>query len=167
MHPKLPNLGIACNCSDCNPGLHQGLYDPTPNYLSASKPVRTFDTGATRDQDTTKHDFEGFLSPAVLNRFAEYMHKHRFQSDGSLRDSDNWQKGIPQDAYMKSLLRHVMTCWTAHREGQLASKQEDLCAVLFNVQGLLFELLRNQVKPIAWSFTTPPINTSDWPPFGR
>jgi hypothetical protein len=68
--------------------------------------VRTFSTGATRDTDEGKLDFEGFLSPTVLKAFAEYMHEKRKMPDGSLRDSDNWQRGIPVDAYMKSMWRH-------------------------------------------------------------
>src|SRR5580698_7792736 len=62
---------------------------------------RTFETGATRNLDASKYDYEGFLSPLVMERFGQYMHKHRVQADGSLRDSDNWQKGIPLQAYMK------------------------------------------------------------------
>ena len=54
--------------------------------------IRKFETGATRDTDEGKLDFEGFFSPIVMERFAEYMNKHRRQSDGQLRDSDNWQK---------------------------------------------------------------------------
>ena len=54
--------------------------------------MRTFDTGATRDSDNDKLDYEGFLSPLVLRRYAEYLHKHRKQSDGKIRTSDNWQK---------------------------------------------------------------------------
>ena len=68
--------------------------------------MRKFDSGATRDIVEDKFDFEGFLSPLVLNRYAEYMNKHRKQSDGNLRDSDNWQKGIPMKVYMKSGFRH-------------------------------------------------------------
>ena len=68
--------------------------------------VRTFDTGATRDTDDGKLDYEGFISPLVLERFARYMHTHRLQPDGTLRDSDNWQKGIPRDQYIKSAWRH-------------------------------------------------------------
>lgn len=78
---------------------------PDPPTVVSNK-IRTFDTGATRDTDEGKLDFEGFLSPLALERFAEYMNKHRQQSDGSLRDSDNWQKGIPVKQYMKSMWRH-------------------------------------------------------------
>lgn len=109
--------------------------------------VRTFDTGATRNLDADKLDFEGFLSPSVLYAFAEYMHKNRFQADGTLRDSDNWQKGIPLDAYMKSMHRHFMEVWYAHRDGRGAWEDpkltcEALCALMFNVQGYLHEMLK-------------------------
>jgi hypothetical protein len=116
--------------------------------------LRRFASGATRDTDDGKLDYEGFLSPLVLRRFAEYMHKNRIQSDGSLRDSDNWQKGIPQDVYMKSMWRHFMDVWTIHRRYTVAHEsgqavdpegyelEEALCALLFNVQGYLHELLK-------------------------
>jgi hypothetical protein len=39
-------------------------------------------TGATRNLDEDKLDYEGFLSPYVLRRFAAYMHEHRKTPDG-------------------------------------------------------------------------------------
>lgn len=104
--------------------------------------VREFDTGATRDLDDNKLDFEGFLHPEVEEAFAEYMHRHR-QTAAGLRDSDNWQKGIPVSAYLKSLLRHVWTVWIAHRRG-LRLPLEELCAIKFNTNGLILETLRKQ-----------------------
>ena len=116
--------------------------------------MRTFDTGATRDSDEGKYDYDGFLSPLVLERFAAYMHKHRQQADGGLRASDNWQHGIPLTAYMKSGWRHFFEWWKLHRvsvsaENALtpageASREEALCALLFNVQGYLHELLKQK-----------------------
>ena len=108
--------------------------------------MRQFETGATRNDDTEKLDFEGFYSPLVMDSFAKYMHKHQLQSDGKLRNSDNWQKGIPKDAYMKSGFRHFMDWWRQHRgfEGQDAL-EESLTALLFNVQGYLFEILKNKL----------------------
>jgi hypothetical protein len=108
---------------------------------------RTFDTGATRGTAEEKYDFEGFLSPLVINRFGGYMHKNRLQSDGTLRDSDNWQKGIPKDVYMKSMFRHFMDLWDLHRNGtdDKATErftEEALCALLFNVMGYLHEHLK-------------------------
>lgn len=103
--------------------------------------MRTFETGATRDSDENKYDYEGFLSPFVLKRFAEYMHKHRIQADGTLRASDNWQKGIPREQYMKSMWRHFMDVWEAHRMGWSDDTQEEaLCALLFNVMGYMYEM---------------------------
>lgn len=101
--------------------------------------MRQFDTGATRDSDTNKFDYEGFMSPFVLEQFGLYMHKNRVQADGNLRDSDNWQKGIPQDQYMKSILRHVMSAWKAHRDGRFSI--DDWMAIIFNAQGYVYEQL--------------------------
>ena len=107
--------------------------------------IRKFDTGATRDTSKDKLDYEGFLSPQVLQRFAEYMHKNRYQSDGSLRDADNWQKGIPKDVYMKSMWRHFMDLWQEHRNIKTEAGIEiALCALLFNIQGYLFEILKQK-----------------------
>lgn len=105
--------------------------------------MRTFETGATRDDDTTKYDYEGFLSPLVVERFAVYMHKHRMQADGQLRASDNWQKGMTPDSYMKSGWRHFLDWWMEHRGYSSREGLEDaLCALLFNVQGYLHEHLK-------------------------
>jgi hypothetical protein len=108
--------------------------------------VRVFETGATRDQDETKDDPEGFISPLVIDRFNQYMTKHRHQSDGRLRDSDNWQKGMPLNAYMKSGWRHFHTWWLHHRgygyQLRSESLEEALCGILFNAQGYLHELLK-------------------------
>lgn len=100
--------------------------------------MRVFETGATRDTDKDKLDFEGFLSPWALERYAQYMHQHRQQADGILRDSDNWQKGIPITAYVKSLWRHFFAVWKGHRRGNIG--EEDLCALIFNAMGILHEL---------------------------
>lgn len=104
--------------------------------------MRQFESGATRDDDKTKVDYEGFLSPAVLRRFGEYMNKHRVQADGQLRESDNWQKGIPMDVYIKSMYRHFMDVWAAHRGAWDADMEESLCALMFNVMGYLHERLK-------------------------
>lgn len=120
--------------------------------------MRQFSTGATRDSDDTKLDFEGFLCPLVIRRYAEYLNKHRKQADGKMRDSDNWQKGIPKTVYMKSMWRHFVDAWSCHRGtgGQHTTDtppeeefhEEALCAVIFNASGYLHELLkRTYVEP--------------------
>ena len=109
--------------------------------------VRTFDTGATRDQDIGKIDFEGFLSPLVLEEFGKYMLKHQTQPDGNKRPSDNWQKGIPKDAYMKSAWRHFHDWWMEHRGYKSREGLNDaLMGLLFNVMGYTYELLKEENK---------------------
>src|SRR5262245_19170312 len=105
--------------------------------------MRQFETGATRDQDESKLDYEGFLSPLVLQRYAEYMHLHRRQADGVWRDSDNWQKGMPLESFMKSQWRHMMDQWLEHRgfEGR-EDIEEAICGVMFNAMGYLHEVLK-------------------------
>jgi hypothetical protein len=105
--------------------------------------MRKFDTGATRDTDEGKLDYDGCLSPLALERFAQYMHMHRRQADGSMRAADNWKKGIPFEAYRKSKWRHDMEFWTLALQNATGDEIEDaLCAVWFNVQGYLHELVK-------------------------
>ncbi len=107
--------------------------------------MRQFETGATRTSDDGKPDYEGFLSPLVIERFGEYMNKHRVQADGNLRDSDNWQRGMPRDAYMKSWWRHFLDVWKLHRLRRMDPAIEDaICAALFNNMGYLHELLKEK-----------------------
>ena len=106
--------------------------------------MRQFDTGATRDGEEGKLDYDGFLSPLVLHRFAQYMHAHRRQADGKPRASSNWKKGIPINTYMKSMWRHFMDVWLHYSLLTYVSDSDDiedsLCALLFNVMGMLHEI---------------------------
>lgn len=107
--------------------------------------IRLFDTGANRDTDHGKLDFEGFFSPLVLECYAEYMHKNRHINDGSIRDSDNWQKGMPFSVYIKSGFRHFFDWWKEHRghrsrDGMIVA----LCGLMFNTMGYLHEYLKGK-----------------------
>lgn len=110
--------------------------------------IRTFETGATRDADIGKLDYEGFLSPIVLERYAQYLHKHRVQSDGNLRDADNWQKLFGEkhfDVCIKSAFRHFVDWWKEHRGLDSHNGLEDaICALLFNAQAYLLKLLQDK-----------------------
>jgi len=117
--------------------------------------IRTFEGGATRDSEEGKFDYEGFLSPLVIRAYGEYMHKNRIQSDGSLRDSDNWQKGMGFDVFMKSAWRHFHAWWLIHRgsvvrderDEHLVDAKEAICGLLFNAMGYLHEI--ESGKPLA------------------
>lgn len=110
--------------------------------------VRIFETGATRSNDALRDDPEGYLSPIVIDRFNQYMTRHRVQPDGRVRASDNWQLGMPLDTFVKGLWRHFLHLWTRHRGFPVRDShaaediEEDLCAILFNAQGYLHELLK-------------------------
>lgn len=108
---------------------------------------RTFESGATRDQDTDKPDYAGFMSAEAMKAFGAYMHAHRRMSDGSYRDSSNWKKGIPHEAYLSSAFRHFHAVWLAHERGEKA-EMKDLCGLFFNVQGMLHEAAKSkEAKP--------------------
>lgn len=136
-----------------HPTVPPGVREPASSRgTGAVKSLRSFEGGATRDADTGKYDYEGFLSPAVLREFAAYMHKHRQMPDGSTRGSDNWQAGMPVDVYMKSLIRHVFDLWLIHRgedstrpeNGEVVSVDDALGGILFNLQGFWLQTLRSR-----------------------
>lgn len=107
--------------------------------------MRSFKTGANRNSDDGKLDFEGFFSPAVLEMRAEYMHKHRHLEDGTLRNSDNWQKGIPMNEYMKSAFRHFFDWWKEHRGLNSRDGIKDaILGLMFNCEGYLLEYFKKE-----------------------
>jgi len=113
--------------------------------------IRITASGASRDSASGKYSYEGFLSPLVVQRFAQYMHEHRKQSDGNIREPDNWQKGMPRKWYMDALLRHTLSLWLHHRNfgNRIYDKgketlEDSLCAIMFNAMGYLFEELKGE-----------------------
>lgn len=119
---------------------HKPFEQVVSEALEKGSSIRTFETGALRDSEAGKLDFEGFLSPQALEAFAQYMHFHRQMPDGTLRASDNWQKGIPPDVLMKSAWRHFFALWSLMRNVNYKgydNKLADACGVLFNIQALI------------------------------
>ena len=128
--------------------------------IEPTQQMQQSSTGATRSSDEGKNDYEGFLSMPAIEEFGDYMTRHRTQADGKLRESDNWQKGMPLASYLKSLLRHVLELVGLSR-GYISKrlqkeypnhdfeflKRETACACWFNIQGYLHEL----VKPVTIS----------------
>ena len=104
--------------------------------------MREFSTGATRDTDDGKVDYQCILSIPVLRAFGEYMKKHRVQADGKMRPYDNWKKGIPRKVYRQSKWRHLLDWDEAIDAGDFDKYVEAACAELFNIQGHLHESLK-------------------------
>jgi len=114
--------------------------------------IRKYDTGATRDTIDGKLDYMKALSPIVLRRYVQYLDKHRLQPDGSVRDFDNWKKGIPLKTYHSSKGRHFMAAWLLE-EGYKVSdnhgpvnEEDALCGELFNTMGRLHEILKEKLN---------------------
>lgn len=114
--------------------------------------MRTFDTGAVRDVDSHKLDYEGHLSPLAIEAYTRYLSAKRTLPDGTLRAADNWQLGFGATSWMQSFIRHAMQLWLLHRgwpayetrpDGTKipVTKREALCAILFNIFGQLHELV--------------------------
>lgn len=108
--------------------------------------LRTFASGATRDTAEGKIEPWGYGSPLAEKAFSEYMLKHQTQSDGNHRESDNWKKGFPLDSFWHSMSRHVLDfrlIWEQFPdEARTADIIDALCAIKFNVDGLIHELKR-------------------------
>lgn len=113
------------------------------------KNIREFKTGSNRNSDEGKFDYEGFNSPIVDWSFAKYMHHHRKLDDGTLRDSDNWQKGIPPKELLKSLKRHmqdvnlIMRGFTVVENGKVVTLEEACNGIKFNTNGIILNELKD------------------------
>jgi len=131
----------------------RGLYPEEEQQFSVDQkgqPMNTFETGATRSEDIVRDDPDGYLSPLFLDMYFRYMTKHRVQADGQVRESDNWQKGIPLARYMKGMWRHFFHMWQRHRGYEVTdalasdSIEEDISAMFFNLQGYAHEYLKDK-----------------------
>lgn len=117
--------------------------------------MRTFESGATRDDDHRKLDFEGSLSPQVLWEVAAYMERCSTLPDGSVRPADNWKRGWDRDVSLKSLLRHVMDLWLLHHgcaiprpeDGHVPTMTDALGGAFFNVQAYWLRWLEERPSP--------------------
>lgn len=86
---------------------------------------QTFATGAVRDTIDGKPRLE-LISPLFLNRLGAWL------AEGAKKYADrNWERGIPVDRSMGSLLRHI----NAHREG--LTDEDHMAAAACNVMFII------------------------------
>lgn len=131
------------NWSEAAQAVHPPLPPGTQIISDDIAAIRIFETGATRNLDADKPDLAKYLSPLVLRRFGEYMAKNAVQADGSIREGDNWKKGIPLDSFLSSGWRHLLDWWLEHDGFESREGLEDaLCGLLFNAMGYLHETLK-------------------------
>lgn len=115
--------------------------------MSTKRDKRVFATGAERDTDADKLEFDGALSPIVLHAYAAYLYKHRVRPDGSIRPSRNWKLGMPKEAFMASGFRHFHDWWMEHEGYKSREGMEDaLMGLLFNVMGYAHEYLKKKYE---------------------
>lgn len=105
--------------------------------------AKTSRTGATRDTSANKPEYHRYFSPKTFERFGRFMLEHQIDSKGNYRPGNNWQKGMPREWFVSSLFRHYVEVWQRFEDGTLEGKEAEdaLCALIFNAQGLLLELL--------------------------
>lgn len=102
--------------------------------------MRKFDTGAVRDDETDKIDFVETISWTAFARYARYMtgKKNKY-------GQGNFKKGIPIDAYERSLLRHIHKYLVnKYEKGDEEAGEDHLSAVVFNVFGIMHEEEMNE-----------------------
>lgn len=111
--------------------------------------MRKTSTGGTRSNDEGKIDYR-HLSAVYERMWCEYMHEHRIQEDGNLRDADNYKKGLEFEWYLKSLLGHIqdlkllMEGVGVAENGKPKDFFEAVMAIAFNLQGLVIETMRGE-----------------------
>lgn len=114
--------------------------------------MRNFDSGATRNNVEGRLNYVKALSPIVLERYVQYLNAHREQADGTMRDFDNWKKGIPIDVYLEGLGRHFIAVWQlaqgfpAEDNKGPVTLEDTLCAIIFNASGWLHEIIKEERK---------------------
>lgn len=97
--------------------------------------MRSFKSGAIRDDDNTKPDFIETVSWTAFRKFGEYM-----TSKKTRYGQGNFKKGIPIESYEQSLVRHLQKYLENKYEGGTQELNEDhLSAMIFNIFGILHE----------------------------
>ena len=95
--------------------------------------IRTFTTGAIRDNDSWKTCYNETISWTALRLYAEYMTEKK-KKYGEW----NFKKGIPDSSYIDSLLRHCQEFMENTFEGwNFEPEQNKLCSMMFNIMWLL------------------------------
>lgn len=97
--------------------------------------IRKFETGAIRDSENEKEDYVETISWRAMKRYAKYMTAQKKKYG-----EGNFKKGIPVDAYERSLLRHIQKYLENKYEGGNVEKDFDhLSAIVFNTFGIMHE----------------------------
>lgn len=98
-----------------------------------SEEHRTFETGAIRDSEEGKADYIETISWTAMERYAQFMTENKKKYGAG-----NFKKGIPDESYERSLIRHWQKYMVnQHEDGNSEPDVCHICAILFNAFGLL------------------------------
>lgn len=86
----------------------------------------TFESGATKEVKKGRGK-PSLIFPCLITRLAKWL-----ELGGKNHGDRNWEKGLPSDSYLDALYRHVLAYHFGDRS------EDHLAAMLFNVQGLIF-----------------------------
>lgn len=116
---------------------------------------REFKTGANRNSSNGKFVYSDFINPLNEHSFAKYMHGKRFLDDGTYRDGNNWQRGIPMEELLKSFRRHSWELEALHLGYVLVrytDEEGEHTEVFHNKEGLQEFVNEMDVLDIKWEF---------------
>ena len=112
--------------------------------------LRMSESGAIRNSDVGKINYQGALSPLILEAYGKYIEKHSLLPDGTRRNNKNWQNlfGTPEEhrqVCIESAWRHFIDLLMDHdgyesRDGI----DEALGGLMFNIQAYWFSILKER-----------------------
>lgn len=96
-----------------------------------------FESGATREAKRGR-GLPALIYPGLMIRLSKWL-----ETGAENHEPRNWEQGIPSESYLNSLYRHVISYHAGDRS------EDHLAAMLFNVQGLLFneEMIEQELLP--------------------
>jgi len=89
-----------------------------------------------REAKDSKLNYLSYLTPEVLERYAQHMKKGEQRHGRS-----NWKKGgYPQKEYLESAMRHLVALWRGDTD------EDHAASVIFNMIGYMHEDERDTVE---------------------
>lgn len=109
------------------------IYTDLEPKSSRNGNITKFETGAIRDTNEGKEDYIETISWLAMRAYAKYM-----TAKASVYGPGNWRKGIPDEFYERSMMRHIQK-YLANKydNANLEPNEDHLCAALFNLFGLI------------------------------
>jgi|TARA_R110000824_G_scaffold71409_2_gene182737 hypothetical protein len=113
---------------------------------STSEELRDFGTGATRSKDADAERYD-LISPYALRRVATIM------AEGAKTHGEaNWEKGVPLDATLNHLERHLQLWKMEQKSGKKIDSDDHMAKVIWGAMAICHY---EEVGPINRGHLTP------------